>query len=187
MMEKWYRLAFSGLVVLLLIPVYLQGRSDSPHCVGNRPAFFHPANETVRIRITGNVPRPGVHDVPAGTTVLGAIKLTAGDRLDVHRLNESGSPVLKGGEVLCVTHGSALWPGISLRNMTVREKMLLGIRLDPNVMGPDDWEALPGIGPALARRIIEYRQKYGDFGSLDAVRSVPGVGEGTIRRVQRYF
>jgi competence protein ComEA len=187
MMEKWYRLAFSGLIVLLLIPVYLQGRSDTPRSVGDRPAFFHLANETVRIRITGDVPHPGVHDVPASTTVLGAINLTGGDGLDVHRLNVSGSPVLKGGEVLCVTQGNALSPGISLRNMSVGEKMLLGIRLDPNVMDQDGWEALPGIGPALARRIVEYRQKYGDFSSLDAVRSVPGVGAGTILRVRRYF
>jgi len=187
MMEKWYRLALSGLVVFLLIPIYISGRSDSPRSVGDSPVFFHSDIETVRIRVAGNVLNPGVYDVPAGATALSAIKLTVAGWSDVSRGTVFGTPVLKGGEVLIVADNYALRPGITIQNMCAREKMLLGIRLNPNTMNLDDWEALPGIGPALAGRIIEYRQKYGDYGSLDALKYVSGVGEGTLHRVRRYF
>jgi len=39
---------------------------------------------------------------------------------------------------------------------------------------------LPRIGPGLAERIVAYREKHGPFGSLEALRQMPGVGDGTI-------
>lgn len=42
---------------------------------------------------------------------------------------------------------------------------------------------LPGIGPDLARRIVEYRKQHGDFGGTAALDQVPGVGPGLLRRV----
>ena len=187
MMENWYRLAFCCLLVLLLVPIYLTGRSVSPHGEGGRPAFFHSGSDTVRIRISGSVSNPGVYDVPVGTTAAGAIKLTVVGWADATGTATTGSHVLHGGEVLFVPGGHAPRPGIMISNMLVREKMLLGIRLNPNTMNQDDWEALPGIGPALARRILEYRQNYGDYGSIDELKFIPGVGEGTMLRLYRFF
>ncbi|HKI96391.1 MAG TPA: ComEA family DNA-binding protein [Gemmatimonadales bacterium] len=39
---------------------------------------------------------------------------------------------------------------------------------------------LPRIGPGLAERIVAYRERHGPFGSLEALREMPGVGDGTI-------
>jgi len=54
----------------------------------------------------------------------------------------------------------------------------------PSVPGPIDLnqatrpqlEALPGIGPVLAGRIIEYRQRHGGFRNINELRVVPGIG-----------
>jgi len=43
---------------------------------------------------------------------------------------------------------------------------------------------LPGVGPDLARRIVEYRKAHGDFGDMDGLDQVPGVGPGLIARVR---
>lgn len=43
---------------------------------------------------------------------------------------------------------------------------------------------LPGIGPALARRIVEDRGRHGPFGSLDALTRVPGIGAKTAERLR---
>ncbi|MCD6128238.1 helix-hairpin-helix domain-containing protein [Candidatus Bipolaricaulota bacterium] len=37
--------------------------------------------------------------------------------------------------------------------------------------------ALPGIGPALAQRIVAWREEHGPFASLDELLEVPGIGE----------
>ncbi|UFS72762.1 helix-hairpin-helix domain-containing protein [Geomonas sp. RF6] len=71
--------------------------------------------------------------------------------------------------------------------MAAAERILFGIPLDPDDMAASDWEALPGIGPALAHRIVQDRHKNGAFRSLEGVSRVPGIGEGTLSKIRRYF
>ncbi|MEZ4417470.1 MAG: ComEA family DNA-binding protein [Gemmatimonadota bacterium] len=47
-----------------------------------------------------------------------------------------------------------------------------------------DLEALPGIGPALARRILATREERGGFASVDDLLAVPGVGPATLARIR---
>ena len=52
-------------------------------------------------------------------------------------------------------------------------------RIDLNTADKETLETLPGIGPVLAERIIEYREKYGRFYSVEEIMSVSGIGEKT--------
>lgn len=56
--------------------------------------------------------------------------------------------------------------------------------LDLNRATEQDFEALPGIGPTLAQRIIEYRQSVGAFRSLDELREVKGIGVKKFERIR---
>ena len=47
-----------------------------------------------------------------------------------------------------------------------------------------DLEALPGIGPVLARRIIDHRERFGPFRSLEELRAVRGVGPRLMARLR---
>ncbi len=49
-------------------------------------------------------------------------------------------------------------------------------RLDLNRAAPAELQRLPGIGPALARRIVEARERQGRFASSEDLRRVPGIG-----------
>ena len=187
MIDRWYRLVLSGLVILLLVIAWNQGRSDPPHKVGERAAFFYAGSNTVCIRIAGRVPQPGIYELPSGTTVRGAIILTVPGWPAVSSREVAASPVLKGGEVVTVADKTMHGTSVVVSCMHARERMLLGIRLNPNVMDQNDWEALPGIGPALADRIVMYRQNNGDFSSLDGVKSVTGIGTKTVDGIRRYF
>jgi competence protein ComEA len=40
----------------------------------------------------------------------------------------------------------------------------------------EDLEALPGVGPVTAQKILDYRQEHGPFGSVDELDAVPGIG-----------
>ncbi len=46
-------------------------------------------------------------------------------------------------------------------------------------------EALPGIGPSLARRIVADREARGPFATLEALDRIPGIGPGLVARLQR--
>jgi competence protein ComEA len=56
--------------------------------------------------------------------------------------------------------------------------------LDLNRATDQDFDALPGIGPRLAERIMEYRQSVGAFHSLDELRAVKGVGKKKFERIR---
>jgi competence protein ComEA len=56
--------------------------------------------------------------------------------------------------------------------------------LDLNRATSQDFDALPGVGPKLAERILEYRQSVGIFHSLDELRGVKGIGKKKFERIR---
>ncbi|HEX9024650.1 MAG TPA: helix-hairpin-helix domain-containing protein [Geobacteraceae bacterium] len=71
--------------------------------------------------------------------------------------------------------------------MKAKERMVLGIPLDPDLMDLADWDSLPGIGPVLAKSIVDDRHNNGAFGSVEALRRVPGIGEKRLKELKKYF
>lgn len=59
-----------------------------------------------------------------------------------------------------------------------------GQRLDPNTAGSADLQLLPGIGPALAGRIVAHRQAHGPFQRLSDLAAVRGIGPRTLQRLE---
>ena len=56
--------------------------------------------------------------------------------------------------------------------------------LDLNRATEQDFDALPGIGPRLAERILAYRQSVGAFHSLDGLQAVKGIGKKKFERIR---
>lgn len=50
-----------------------------------------------------------------------------------------------------------------------------------------DLECLPGVGSTLATRILEYRQRHGEFHSLEELKKVRGIGPKTLERIKPYL
>ena len=48
-------------------------------------------------------------------------------------------------------------------------------------------QAIPGIGPQLARRIVEHREQHGPFSDTAQLTDVPGIGPKTLARIDRYL
>jgi competence ComEA-like helix-hairpin-helix protein len=64
------------------------------------------------------------------------------------------------------------------------EPLAEGERIDPNRASVDEIDRLPGIGPALAARIVAWRDARGAFRSLADLDSVPGVGPALLRDLE---
>ena len=59
--------------------------------------------------------------------------------------------------------------------------------LDINRTPADSLELIPGIGPVLAARIIEYRRRYGGIASVDSLINVRGIGPVKLDRIRKYL
>lgn len=55
-----------------------------------------------------------------------------------------------------------------------------------NVATAAELEKLPGVGPAMAARIVEYRQKNGGFKKIEDLMNVKGIGEKTFLRLKPF-
>ncbi len=53
-----------------------------------------------------------------------------------------------------------------------------------NTASPSELEALPGIGPAKAKAIADYRQQHGAFKSVEELKNVKGIGEGIFSKLK---
>jgi competence ComEA-like helix-hairpin-helix protein len=80
---------------------------------------------------------------------------------------------LRSGDNLVLDNAEA----ISLSRISGKKSLALRIPIGINSAGIEDLEALPGIGPKLAGRIVEYRNLNGPFKAIDELRNIDGIEE----------
>ena len=68
--------------------------------------------------------------------------------------------------------------------MSGEKHIVFSIPLDINRATIQDFEALPGIGPKLALEIVETREKFGDFKTIDDLKKVKGIGDKKFRKIR---
>ncbi len=74
-----------------------------------------------------------------------------------------------------------------LARMHGAELLTLGLALDVNTASAPDLDALPGIGPALAQRIVDYRRTRGPFKKIDDLINVSGIGPKLLEKIKPYL
>ena len=58
--------------------------------------------------------------------------------------------------------------------------------IDPNLASKADLETLPGIGPVMAQRIIDYRRAHGPYKKIADLRKVSGIGRKKLEKLRPY-
>ena len=111
-----------------------------------------------------------------------ALLFVLGTVTDVHRTCHpvtAPAPAAPAAAVRDTAHGGAL-PGPSQGASPATP----GAPLDLNRATVEDLDRLPGIGPVLARRIVEHRERHGAFHSVDELLGVPGIGARSLERLR---
>jgi competence protein ComEA len=139
----------------------------------------------VVVHVVGDVRRPGLVRLPAGSRVADALRAAGGVRAGggIGGLNLA-RPVVD-GEQIAVSPDSPSAPDTGSAGGTATGAV--PVVLDLNAATVAELDTLPGVGPVLAGRIVEWRDVHGRFASVDQLREVSGIGARTFERLKPHL
>jgi competence protein ComEA len=141
-----------------------------------------PTAGIVRFHIVGPVKTPGVYTLPAGALVQDALQAAGGPTADsdVERLNLA-EQIQDQQQIVVPTRMTAPTPG---SNNTRTKGIEIELLVDINTANSEMLQELPGIGPVIAGRIIDYREENGEFTDIEELADVKGIGEKTLDKLR---
>ena len=159
------------------------------------PGGLSTTSGSVVVHVTGAVARPGVVTLRAGSRVADAVDAAGGASADADTEQLNLARVLTDGEQIRVPRvgevlpdpvpqpGGAATPGAGTAPGKPGAGSASGT-VNINTASASELEKLPGIGPALAQRIVEYRDSHGPFASVDSLTDVPGIGKAKLEALR---
>ena len=169
----WSLVSYILLVTLIIAAasgglVWVMGRSQ-PRTV----EIIIPTPSPLLVHVDGLVRNPGVYELPPGSRVQDAIEaaggLTAGSTVNLAAPLYDGQSIVAGSAVSAPVSGA---PGDAPGAASGR--------IDLNTATSEQLQQLPGIGPARAAAIIEFRERNGPVMFADDLLAVSGIGPATV-------
>ena len=147
----------------------------SPHA----PASAGDNADDVVVYVSGAVASPGVLTLPANSRVIDAITAAGGATPEADLESINLARILVDGEQIRVGVVGESPPSASAGTGTVTQAC---VRLATAT--ETELQTLPGIGPALAQRIISYRATHPRLTSVEELDDVPGIGPSLIEKIR---
>ncbi|WP_022880967.1 ComEA family DNA-binding protein [Gryllotalpicola ginsengisoli] len=143
------------------------------------------ASATVIVHVLGQVRRPGVYELPAESRVIDAVAAAGGfsAHADQSALNLARK-LVDGEQVLVPQPGQAVPATTSQATAPAAAGETSGAKIDLNTATEEQLETLPRVGPALAQRILDWRQQNGGFASVEDLKNVSGIGDKTFAELE---
>ena len=133
------------------------------------------------MHVVGAVRRPGLYRLRDGTRIADAVARAGGATRSADlALVNLAAPLADGAQVLVPRRGAGRGAGRSWRT---GGGALRG-RCSLNTATLEQLDALPGVGPVTAQKIVDYRQEHGAFSSVDELDAVPGIGPARLEQLR---
>jgi competence protein ComEA len=134
-----------------------------------------PTPEPLWVHVCGAVSLPGVYQLPPGSILQQAVDAAGGPTSSAEMSTLNLASQLRDGQQVYVPKlDEPLVPitsGSTSANPGLPEQLV-----NINTASASELDLLPGIGPSLAQKIIEHRETYGPFTSIDDLINVSGIG-----------
>ncbi|CAB4757527.1 MAG: hypothetical protein F2893_02885 [Actinobacteria bacterium] len=183
----WYELHYSHIqkrallilgVLIIVFSSFIVVRGNSHEVIAPPIVPIQIAAPEIFIDVTGAVNKPGVYTMPANSRVIDAIK-AAGDcapGADLSTINLAR--VLSDGEQIYVDATVINSAGVRVSKTT--HSAFINI----NRATAGQLDSLDGIGPVIAKRIVEFRRVNGPFVSIEDLQKVSGIGVAKFAQIK---
>ena len=125
----------------------------------------------VYVDVVGAVRRPGLYRVPGGARVADAVSRAGGATRKAELALVNLAALVADGEQVVVPLRGAAAVGASGGDTSAPSGP---VHLNSATI--EQLDALPGVGPVTAQKIVDFRTQHGGFGSVDELDAVPGIG-----------
>jgi competence protein ComEA len=164
--------------VLLLFSIFIVFRGNTEASAAPEIIPVTVAEPEIFVDVAGAVNKPGVYSLTGKSRVIDAIK-AAGDSApgaDLSTINLAR--ILNDGEQIYVDSTVVNSSGVRV------SKSVHTGPININRATAKQLDALDGIGPVIAQRIVDYRKKNGSFISIDDLQKVSGIGAAKFAQIK---
>lgn len=139
-------------------------------------------NEIV-IHITGAVKKEGIVYLREGDRVIDAIKKAGGETKEADLGQVNLAYVLSDGQKIYIPRKNEkideyiISDSNNSYKVNNQSELKTKEKININSASEDELDTLPGIGPSIAKKIIDYRNENGKFSSIEDLKNVSGIGE----------
>lgn len=153
------------------------------------------SKDIIYVHIEGAVNNPGIKEVPKDTRLFELIEI-AGNELDEADLSKVNlASVLKDEQKVYIPYKVLVdeSANVSLNettsinkaynnNTNVNDSSLILVNI--NTATSEELQKLDGIGPSMAKKILDYRENTGYFNSIEEIKNVSGIGEAKYNKIK---
>jgi competence protein ComEA len=184
----WHDLAYSDLqkrallimgVGLLVLSSFVVFRGSSKEVIAAPLIPIEVSIPEVTVDVAGAVNNPGVYSLPAQSRVIDALR-AAGNSVTGSDLSDLNlARVVKDGEQIYVN------PTVrTVNGKRIIKKVIPRGPININRASAKEFDSLVGIGPVIARRIVEYRRVNGPFMAIEDLEKVSGIGSAKFEELK---
>lgn len=138
--------------------------------------------ELLTVHVVGAVEKPGVYILEEDKRINDAVQLAIPtDKADLTQINLAA--FLEDGKQIYVPAKGEKRDSF-VASYRLGEQNNSNTLINLNTAMSSELDSLPGIGPALAERIIAYREKNGPFGSIEDITKVSGIGPSLLEKIR---
>ena len=174
--QKRALLVIGSLLLVLSVFIVARGNSELSEAIQVIPITI--AEPEIFVDVTGAVNKPGVYTLTGKSRVIDAIK-AAGDSApgaDLSTINLAR--VLNDGEQIYVDSTVVNSKGVRV------SKAVRSGPININRATARQLDALDGVGPVIAQRIVDYRKLNGSFLTIDDLQKVSGIGAAKFAQIK---
>ncbi len=192
-MSQWLEQNKTLVIILVFLPIaagigLFAFRWRPVESIRIEPSLPTQTPGPIRVYVNGAVVRPEVYTLPPNTIIRDALLAAGGTtgEADLNFINLA-QPLQDGQQIYVPRVGETIsQPSqtTSSSSSSTLSNNAPGAIVNINTATLADLDTLPGIGPAIAQRIIDYREANGPFTAIEDIMNVSGIGPATFDKIK---